>query len=395
MRILCVTGYYKPAYVYGGPVKSVAAICEGLAQAGNQVTVLTTNANGHGKTLSVTIGQAVDVNGVEVNYYPQSQPAARLFPFYSTWLGRACAARLSEFDVMYLPATWTYAMYVGASHARNMRVPYVVSPRGSFMTWSMQQKMLKKRLYLALIERRLIDSAAAIHCTSWLESEQTSHWNFKPKVVIIPNGIDLEPFQCLPQSGGLRRQLGIPSGATVSLYVGRLHKEKRISLMIDSFAKIARQLADAHLVIIGPEGDGTGAHARKYVATLGLTQRIHFLGLLAGQALLQAYDDADLLVLLSHRENFGMVAVEAMAAGLPVLVAKEVGLAEEIARAGAGYSVVAEIDRIAETWVQMLQAPDLRRDIGQKGRELVHEKFESSRVASQMLNLFANIVNGS
>ena len=394
MRILCATGYYKPAYIYGGPVKSVATLCEGLARMGNQVTVFTTNANGPGRTLAVSSAQPQDVNGVRVFYYPISRARARIFPFYSPALGNACAASVADYDILYIPATWTYVMYAAGRHALRRGVPYIVSPRGSFMTWSMAQKALKKRIYLELVERRIVNAAAAIHCTSWLESEQLRRWGFRSKVAIIPNAIEAATFQEMPERGALRGKLAIPASATVSLYVGRLHKMKRIDLLVEGFARVARETGNAHLVVVGPDEDGTGLSAQARVADLGLSARVHFLGLLTGHDLLQAYRDADLLTLLSHRENFGMAAVEAMAAGLPVLLTQEVGLAEEITRAQAGYAVPAQPDQVAEVWVQMLNAPELRHEMGLSGKAIVRQKFELSMVASQMLKLFTDSVGG-
>lgn len=394
MRILCATGYYKPAYIYGGPVKSVATLCEGLARMGNQVTVFTTNANGPGKTLAASSAQPQDVNGVRVFYYPVSRSLARLFPFYSPALGTACAASLADYDIIYIPATWTYVMYTVGRQALRRGVPYIVSPRGSFMTWSMAQKALKKRIYLELVERRIIDAAAAIHCTSLLESEQLRQWGFRSKVALVPNAIEAATFQEMPERGALRCKLAIPANATVSLYVGRLHKMKRIDLIVEVFARVVHETNDAHLLVVGPDEDGTGPSVQARAAELGLASRVHFLGLLTGPDLLQAYRDADLLTLLSHRENFGMAAVEAMAAGLPVLLTKEVGLAEEITQAQAGHSVSAQPDQIAEDWVQMLNAPKVRHEMGLRGKAIVRQKFELSMVASQMLKLFADSVGG-
>lgn len=388
MRILCVAAYYKPAYVYGGPARSIPALCEGMVRAGNEVTVFTTNANGEGKMLDVPTAHPVEVDGVRVHYFPVFWPFARSFPFYSKLLGEACRRLVNQFDVVYLPATWTYAMWAGASAAVRLNVPYVVSPRGSFMDWSMRQKRLKKHLYLELFERRLIDGAAAMHCTSHLESEQIKQWNFRPPVVVIPNGIDTSAYIQLPEKGGFRQALNLPNTATVSLFVGRLHTEKRLDLMIEAFSRVVGSVKDAHLVIIGPEADGTGGAVRRQVAELGLSEHVRLMGLLTGQDLLQAYRDSDMLLLLSHRENFGMVAVEAMALELPVLLAEEVGLAQEIAEANAGYCVKAQPDSVADRWTQMLSTPGARQEMGQRGKKLVQQRFDSAVVAKQMLRMF-------
>lgn len=393
MRILCVTSYYKPAYVYGGPVKSVAAVCEALARAGQAVTVFTTNANGPGQVLREPVDRAVEINGVEVNYYPVRQRAARYVLFYAPQLGEACAKRVREFDVVYVNGTWTYPMYAAGTWAHRRRVPYVVSPRGSFMAWSMTQRALKKRLYLALIERRLVNRAAVIVCTTNLEREQLKRWGFEPDVVVAPNGLDGRAYEHLPERGALRGALGIRSEASVSLFVGRLHPMKRLDLVIDAFARVVATGADAHLVIVGPGGDGVRRALTSQVAEFGLGGRVHLMGLLTGRELLQAYSDADMLVLLSHRENFGMVVVEAMAAGLPVLLTEGVGLAQEVAEAGAGYCVEGEPGAVAARWARMLDTPAERHAMGRRGKMMVQERFDSAVVAERTIAVFRDLVS--
>jgi glycosyltransferase involved in cell wall biosynthesis len=390
MHIGVVVPYYKPASIYGGPVRSVSALCEGLIKAGAQVTVLTTNANG-AELLTVPTGQPLDVDGVQVSYYRRWGSRLAASYYYSPGLKQACQEKIREVDVVYICATWTYAMLAGATAAQAAGIPFVVSPRGSFMTWSMSQKPLKKRAYLALVERRLVNGAAAIHCTSYLEQQQLSPWGFRPPVIVIPNGLDLAPFGRLPARGTRRRALGVPPDGTLSLFVGRLHKMKRLELMIEAFAAVAQRLPNAHLLIVGPEGDGSGKKAQRQVEGLGLSHRVHFAGLLTGMALMQAYADADLHVLLSHRENFAMVVAEAMAAGLPVLATEQVGLAEEVAKAGAGYRVAAEREGIVKSWLSLLADSELRRSMGQKGRDLVGRHFASEVVSAQMIEFLRQI----
>jgi glycosyltransferase involved in cell wall biosynthesis len=390
VKICVAAAYYKPATVYGGPVRSVSALCEGLMTAGDHVTVLTTNANG-AEALSVPTGQPCNVDGVSVYYYPRL--GSRLAPayYYSPGLKQACREKIKTVDVVYIVGTWTYAMFAAATAAIKAGVPFVVSPRGSFMTWSMSQKPLKKRVYLELIERRLINRAAAIHCTSSLEQRQLAQWSLCPHCVVIPNGLDLTPFNRLPERGKLRQALGVPQDGMLSLFVGRLHREKRLDLIIEAFATVAGGLPTAHLLIVGPEEDGSGKKALEQVVGLGLSDRVHFAGMLSGMALMHAYADADMLVLLSHRENFAMVVAEAMAAGLPVLASNEVGLATEVVKNGAGHSVDADLEKVVMTWRTMLQNRENLQKMGRHGKALVRRNFSFQVVSAQMLELFRTI----
>lgn len=390
MHILVVTPYYKPAVLYGGTVSCLAALCEGLVKIGVKITILTTNAHGNSH-LAVPLDRPIEVDGVSVNYYPR-HVSGLAPPFYAPLLKAACYEKVKDCDVVYINGVWTYATIAGAGAAIKARVPFVISLHGSFMTEAMNQKTFKKRVYLALIEGRLINRAAGVLCTSPLEQEQFSQWAFKPPVSLIPNSLDMTPYRSLPARGKLRDRLGISSNNTLSLFVGRLHKEKRLDLVIRAFAMVTEKMPEAHLLVVGPEGDGSGQEAKTSVLDLGLEDRVHFTGMLTGADLLQAYADADLKVLFSVRENFAMVVAEAMAAGLPILVTPGIGLAAEVVEAGAGVCVSSQSEEIAQAWLHLLANPELRHTMGQRGRRLVQDNFSSTVVAQRTLNFLRSVV---
>lgn len=393
MRILFVVSYYKPAYVYGGPVRSVSALAEQLITLGQDITVFTTNANGAGN-LPVPTNKLMAVDGVPVHYFARSPLSPSRF-YLSSDLWRACSHHMRNYDVVYITATWTYPFIAATRAARRHHVPYVIAPRGSFMDWTMRAKWVKKRLYMQVIERRAMQSAAAIHCTSDMEAEHISQWQFKAPSVLIPNGLDLQPYQTLPARGALRHRLGIPQDAPLTLYVGRLHQLKRITRTVEAFSTVAEALPDAHLVLVGPDEDGSGEVARAWVETHGLAERVHMPGILTGNELLQAYADADMLVLLSHSENFGMVVVEAMAAGLPVLLSQNVGLGSSVIQAGAGLVTDADTPQTEAAWIKLLTSPNQRAAMSIAAKNLVTEQFSLRAVAQQLLNLFHQVAGST
>ena len=393
MRVLCITPYYKPAYVYGGPARSVPSLCEGMAKLGAQVTVFTTNANGPGRFLDVVLNQPQHIDGVEVVYFPLSQLLSKAVPFYSKELRRACNIHVRRFDAVYIPGNWVYTVLAGAKAAMREKIPYVVSPRGSLMDWSLSQKAVKKQFYLALFERSVINGAAVIHVTTALELHQLKKLGFQPTAAVIPNGIDLPLLVDLPTRGSLRYSLSVPPDGSLSLFVGRLHKKKRLDLTIEAFARFAKQRSDAHLLIVGADEDGSRQFAQQQVGRLGLLEQIHFKSLLTGNDLIQAYVDADLLVLLSSAENFGMVVVEGMAHRLPVIVTREVGLSEEVQQVNAGIVVSAKPEDVSAAWQKLLDDVDLREEMGKRAGNLVSERFASDVVATKMLELLVSIVD--
>jgi glycosyltransferase involved in cell wall biosynthesis len=390
MRILVVASYYKPAYIYGGPVKSISQLCEALVQRGHEVIVLTTNANGE-SALDAPVDRGVNVDGVQVHYLERKRWLPRRY-FYAPDMDEACKRFMPSIDVLYICATWTYPMIPAARIAAKFHKPYIMSPRGDLMEWSLQQKSLKKKIYIRLIEKRLIRYAAAIHCTSQGEMEQYQSLNFQSPAFIVPNGVNLTQFSTLPARGALRKKLGISDSAAISLFVGRLHKMKGLNHTITEFSSVARARKDTHLIVVGVDEDGSGLRAQEQVKQLDLHERVHFLGALYGNDLLQAYADSDLFVLLSHRENFGMVVVEAMASGLPVLLSAEVGLSSDIAKYRAGIVVDMKNRSAAQNWLELLNDKNKREELRHNGMNLAREKFSSDKIAEQMEQSFSEIV---
>lgn len=389
LKLVGVMPYYRPAYSFGGPVASNADLLEGLCRLGVKVSALTTNANGEGE-LDVPIGDSVNVDGVEVRYFRRASAGPRSF-YYSPELGKACRHCFQEADCGYFSATWTYPMLAGARAAWRYNIPYIVCPRGSFMRWSMRQKRFKKMAYMYLVERRLIDRAAAIQCTTALEQQQTAELGLRPRTIVLPNGMNVERFARLPERGRLRSRLGLSGTDVLSVFVGRLHPMKRVDLTITAFARVVAKRPEAYLAIVGCD-NGEEARLKDLVSALGLQSRVYFLGLLTGDELLQLYSDADLLTLLSARENFGMVVLEAMAACLPVLVGREVGLAQEVYAAGAGCVVGDQPDEIARAWADLITNRTRRSRCGEQGRLLVARSFSTEAVAKRMLALLEEIV---
>lgn len=394
MKILIVTPYYKPAYVYGGPVKSISQLAEALASYGHDVVVYTTNANGETNFPSLCDIPTI-VNGVSVFYFNRKSAIAPKRYFFSTSLAKACKANIIRFDIVYISGNWTFPLLPAAFFSRLNGVPYVISTRGSFMERAMEKGKLKKYIYLNIFERHLVNSAAYIHCTSRLEFEQTKKMNFKPPIVIIPNPINLDPFFHLPTRGKLRSQLQISENSPITLFVGRLQKIKQLDIIIQVFKKISNNNSDAHLIIVGSEEDETGMECKNLVAKLDLQNKVHFLGELTGDDLLQAFSDADLSVLLSKSENFGMAAAEAMASGLPVIVGGNVGISEYVKRNDAGLVINIDDPLLVNAWTDLCVNPIRRKVMGETAKQVVLENFSASAIADQMTELFSEIINSN
>jgi glycosyltransferase involved in cell wall biosynthesis len=393
MRILCITPYYKPAYVYGGPTRSNSELCEALVKLGAEVTVLTTNANGK-KTLDVPQGVPIIVDGVEVYYYP----TLPIFPhsfFYSPALARACYQKAVQYDVAFLDTIFSHAMGPGVAACKQANVPYIITLRSALLPWGLRHKKLKKDLYLFLVGDTYFNHAAALHCTAPIEALALQKLGLRPPSFVVPNGIDTDQYNNLPPRGAMRQVLNIPEQANVLLFLGRLHVKKRPDIAIEALASSQSLPGETHLILAGPDEMQLIPKLQDKAGVLGCLNRLHITGMLRGEDILSVLADSDLFLMPSEpeSENFGMSALEAMAAGVPILVSEDVPVGQWAEEAGAGRLAPCKTESFSALTCSLLAGPNELKEMGLRGQCLAREKFDIAKVAQQMLDQYNAILS--
>lgn len=381
MRILGICPFYKPAYVYGGPARSVPLLFEGLAANGHNVSVYTTNANGKINFSDLNIGKTKMLDGVSVTYYKRDIPGNF---FYSSELASACFKNMDCFDLVYIASTWGFPFIPGALSSFIHSKPFIVSPRTSYMNKTWRKIDLKKGVYHYLVERFLINHSTAIHYTTNLEQTESEWLALRPPTFIIPNPVEMQEFQELPPSGIIKVANQLPSDALIVLFLGRVEHRKGIDLAIRAFAQISNDISNAYFVIAGPNEDNYQSALEQIARELGILNKIIFTGYLDQKQRLSALADADIFILSSYSENFGMAIVEAMASRLPVIVSDKVGIAEDIKAAEAGIVVPLQIPLITKALKELLCSKELRKNLGDKARRFALNKYSSTIIAKEM-----------
>ena len=233
MKILHYTAVYAPAWSFGGPVRSVSQICEGMAAKGHEVTVFTTNA-GLEDQPEIVAGEPMDRNGVRVTYFSAKNG---LTGIRSQELETAVRERIREFDVVHLTAVWYPTNAAACRAAASAGVPYVMSPRGSLGTYSWTQKPWKKYPYWWLIGRKDYFGAAAVHYTTTMEATECQRFRFPGKPYLIPNSVGLDFWQYDGEAASAWRLAnGILPETKLLLNAGRLHHKKGLDLLPDVLA---------------------------------------------------------------------------------------------------------------------------------------------------------------
>jgi glycosyltransferase involved in cell wall biosynthesis len=348
---------------------------------GHEVVVFTTNA-GLEQDAAIPTDRPVVRNGVTVHYFPSR---FNFMGLQSSELEAAVRARAGEFDVIHVTGVWQPTSVAACRAAEAAGVPYVVSPRGALSPYSFGQKAWKKWVYWWLFERRNCNRASIIHYTASLEMREGQRLGLRAHPVIVPNAIDLSAWSRDEAAGrAWRERIGVREGEAVLLYAGRLHHKKGLDLLPSALAGMAA--LRWCFVTVGDDEDSSGAALQNELGNRGLADRCVFLPATDSSGLRAAYSGADLFLLPSRHENFGNVAVEALACGCPVLLSDQVGAADELSTF-AGVRVAA---RSPESWADAITS-SLASPASPKS-EAIRARFAPDTLAAAMLEAYKTLL---
>jgi glycosyltransferase involved in cell wall biosynthesis len=316
LRILFAAPVWAPSRAFGGPVVAAGELVRRLVARGNDVDVVTTTiVDLHSRPALRSFVGAVD--GANVRYLST--------PLRYRWMGitptlPAALRRVRKPDVAHVFGFRDPVTTGVATWCRVTRVPYVFEPLGMFEP--RLRKVFLKRALDATLYRGIARGASVVVVASQREADTVIAAGVPAeKVRVRGNGFP-EPFGA-EANGDLRSRLGISADAQVILYVGRIAAGKGIEHLLEA----ARQLTNAHLVIAGPDDrHGTSSLVQRAQKESGTSGRIHTLPV-TEEPPHDLYPEADVFVLASAGESFGMVAAEAAAAGTPVIVSDRCGIA--------------------------------------------------------------------
>jgi len=386
LKILHVIANLAPRY--GGPAKACFEMARAMADQGHAVSIYTTNQDGPGE-LDAPLDKPVIKDGVEIRYFPIQQPR---FWGCSMPLARALRRDIHRFDIAHISSLYLFHNMVAGHYCRKYSVPYLIRPHGTLDPFLYNRHRLRKSVMELLFDRRNIKNADAIHFTAEEERTLASRYVFQTPGIVVPLGLDLSEYEKLPNRGAFRSRYPEIDDKRILLFFGRLNFKKGLDILVRASAEVARARNDVHLVFAGPDNEGYGDKIKTWLKEEGILDRATFTGMLLGDDKLAVLRDADLFVLPSYSENFGISVVEAMACGLPVVISDKVNIWREVAAGGAGRVAPCDADRFAEIMLELLDNPDLGRQMGEKGKTLVKEKYDWSKVGLALEEVYRSIV---
>ncbi len=384
------------ATAVGGPARFALDAARLMADAGHDFTLLSWDTSGAPKEwlddghsrCSASKGVAGGLPSVCAMGSPR-----RDFMFGMSAM-RSLRDHLRRADVLHLHGVFDPSNVQVAAIAKAMGVPYVVTSHGMLDDWCMAQKAFKKRAFMSVVGRRYLDGAARVHFTAQAERDQSMAWCPDSAETIVPYLFDLEPYRDLPgrQLAEKRFEFLREKDEPTVLFLSRLHHKKGPELLIQA-ASMLRQWGIKGKVALAGMGEAEYISSLQSLATsLGIAEDVRLLGPVAGAEKVSLYQSADLFVLPTSQENFGLVLIEAMASGTPLITTKGVDIWKDLEGSGGAEIVDQRPEQLAGSIAALLQDRVRREDMASKARPWVFNTFDPAKLCGSYERLYTDAV---
>lgn len=389
MLILHVTPSYKPGYIYGGTIVSIANLCESTAKMGVAVKVLTTTANGR-EELEVDVCKSTFLSGVEVLYSKRvTQDHSHFSPQLLLRLVRLL--RKNTKVVLHVHSWWNWTAVLSCLIGVLFSKPVLISPRGMLTAYTFNNKSRpSKRLFHFLLGRKLLKHCC-LHATSRQEESDIRKLVSSSHIRLIPN----LPDESLLHLG--LRQTRLPalkmenSQVPINfLYLSRIDKKKGLEILLEALATVSFPWK---LNIAGNGSDSYIKTLKSLLTTLNIERSVNWLGYISPNQKSKVLQENDLLVLPSYNENFANVVLESLSLGTAVLVSKYVGLAD--------FVIIHDLGWICDTTVESLTATICSANAEKSKRDrikftapaLIQENFNKKVLIEKYIDLYDDLIN--
>ena len=370
------------AAVRGGPSQAVIEMVRGLRSQDVDAEIVTTNDNGK-DLLDVPLYELTDrleeYANVPIRFFPRFSPninAVREFAFsgaLTIWLWQ----HITEYDLVHVHAIFSYASTIAMAIARIKNVPYITRPLGQLCEWSLQQSKLRKQIYLNVIERSNLLHSKSLHFTAEQEKTEFNQLGLNIPNFILPHGVYI-PTPISDAKTQVRKILHILDQRPIVLFMSRIHPKKGLEYLISALSKLKEY--NFVLVIAGSGDPDYVNQIKDLLETHDICDRAHMIGFVKGETKNLYLQGADIFALTSHSENFGIAAIEALAAGTPVLITDGVAIAPMVKEQAIGYVTKLEVEAIASIIQEFFDHPDIARQKGDRATLYIAEHYSWAKI---------------
>ena len=376
MKVLHVTPSFYPALVYGGPTYSVYQLCCALVRNGCEVRVLTTDANGPDAVLDVDTTRDIEiVSGLWVRYCHRILDVS-----ISPTLLRLLPARIRWADVVHLMAVYSFPTIPTLWLCKLLGKPVVWSPRGMLQRWEGTRKQQLKARW-EMVCRTVAPKRLVLHVTSAEEANQSAARLPGVQMAVIPNGVEIP--ESVTHSNGHR-------GLRL-VYLGRLDPIKGIENLLRARSMLNGDPGSRlSLTIAGAGETDYEKNLQSTISQMAAAERPKMIGHVSGGDKDELFENADVVVVPSYTENFGLVVAEALAHGVPVIASKGTPW-QRVEEVGCGLWVDNSPVSLAAAIKQISSMP--LREMGQRGRDWMQREFSWDLMAKRTMELYATMLS--
>lgn len=396
MKILQVCPAFYPAISIGGPIFTVLSLQHVLAKKSKTVDVITTPLGltpqeKASLTFDILMPMPMPMLGQIIYQQYYGYPHFTFSPRTLFWLLK----HIDNYQCAILHGVWNFPVLVAALVCRFRKVPYIIFPHGTLYqeTVELRSSFIKKVFLMLFVKGILKNAKRVIFTTQDERIKVTKFLNINLASFIIPNIVRTAEFSLLPEKGSFRKKHNISSETLLLLHYGRISKKKGLEFTIQALAKLRLEFPNIALAIVGGDEEGYRTIVERCAESFDVLDKVIFTGLVQRDEGIQAMVDADVFVLPSLSENFGMAVVEAMQCNLPVVLSDNVGIAPDISKAVAGLmvSLSAENEPLIEAIAGLLRNPEERHNLGKKGKQFAMDHYDEKAVTSIVDELLASI----
>lgn len=391
MRVLQIVP--SISLIYGGPSQMVLGLSSALARQGVKVTILTTDSNGDTgqEPLDVPLNTPIEQDGYKIIYF-------RCAPFrrykFSADLLKWLNHHAHEFDLAHIHALFSPISSFAATISRRRKLPYILRPLGTLDPADLRKKRQLKQLYAAILERPNLAGAAAIHFTTVQEAKVSERFGVSTRDLVIPLGVN--PIK-IGEAGEevVRSKLGIPEDVPLVLFMSRIDPKKGLNLLLPALEVLLGEGLNFHFVLAGtnPQDPEFEEKIKLQIQNSQLRSHTTITGFVTGELKSTLLQAADLFVLPSYYENFGIAVAEAMAAETPVVVSDQVHICQEVRDSESGWVSAIDVSELTDLLRIALQNPSERQRRGLCAKEYALKNYSWDAIALQTIEAYNQILS--
>lgn len=364
---------------------SVTFLCDELCTAGHDVTLI---SGDHPRSRGIPSPRRNRHGSLSVRLFPIRYPWNRRLqrsPEMISWLRSA----VHDFELIDIHGIWSLVAAEAGTVCARAGVPYVMTPHGMMAHWDWAKRPMKKRVFFAVTMRNVWRSAAAIRFLSIGEAK-ASLVDAGRRAVVIPNFVASRPaFDPGLEALRFRSKMGIPGDAAVMLFLGRVSPEKGVLEMLEAFNGLSRR-CEAVLLVVGALDGAYGAAVKDRVARLPCGRNIRLAGPLFGNDKDAAFAASTIFITLSKSEGLPVAALEALAHGLPTLLAGESNL-PEVRDYDSGVLTSRNPEEVGGAMLALLEDRERLRVMGANARRLFEQRFAAAVVVPRIISMYENV----